>query len=149
MDELVLRRMFVVEENGNAKCSNGWYSISHRLFESAGSRRSFRNRWYRIQSSHGVIYRTLKFSPQLTGSRDSEESEIALDWDGYLILWGGEGKRNAKELLISPASPLALVACAWFFPDPAIRVGIQLAIVLGGASLVLTLVGIALQFLVV
>lgn len=142
---MAIRRRFVVESSGKINVAVGWFALSNVLCSREESTALIRNRWYRLHSNCGTIYRVLRFSPLLNSGIQPEEGEIALDWDGYLELWGQQEKTQPKELIITHVSPLQAVACAWLYPDPAIRIGLQVAIVLGGASVVISIIGFLLR----
>jgi len=124
--------------------SPGWFALSHRYRDATIGALS-RNRWYKIKSCDGSIYRVLRFSPRLRLCTAEREGTIALDWDGCLELWGGHTGGGPRELLITEASVLEKAACAWNYPDPAVRLALQWALVVGATSIVIGVVGIILN----
>ena len=121
--------------------SPGWFALSHK-YRDADAGALCRNRWYRIESCDGTIYRVLRFAPQLRQCTVEREGTIALDWDGCLELWGGHKGGGPRELLITEASVLQKAACAWNYPEPAVRLALQCAFVVGAISIIIGVTGI-------
>jgi len=135
------RARFSIERSGKVPVATGWIALNHRYSTSHGGA-MVRGKWYKIESSSGSVYRVLRFSPLLRHAQGEFGGEVSLDWDSSLELWGGESASEPRELLVTEASLLQSVGCAWRYPDPAVQLSLRFAIVLGGLSLIISSVGL-------
>ena len=117
---------YFAEGNG---IPSGWVCISFRWITDTRDRRKLYGTWVKIQSSHGVSYRVLRFSGSLRGTQASGEGEIVLDWSAWLELSGFS--EDSSDL----ALPLKITRARWyqrpfvgfFHPDPTYRLANLLA----------------------
>lgn len=95
----------------------GWVAISHRYVDDKKQRRKLRGSLVRLKSEHGTVYRTLKFSPRLKFG----ESQMLLDWEGWIALCDPDDERAPVEVEVTPASWYGAVYHSMSHPDPAYR----------------------------
>ena len=79
------RRAFAAQKNMQP-IPVGWAAISWRLAPNKALRRQYHGRLYRIHSEHAGILRIIRFSTNLEGSPGTTNSEIVLDYYGWLEL---------------------------------------------------------------
>jgi len=120
----------------------GWFIVSHRCLPDKKTRRKAHGRWFRIKSSSGVIYRILRFSPNLR-SPGKKDGEIVLDWVGWLDLNDRDEEVSTPlDLEISEVPMWCLPFMVRAHPDPSYR----LAGTLGLVSVVLGVLSVLFAF---
>jgi hypothetical protein len=114
-----------------------------------------RNTWVELKSSGGKVYRTIKGA----GSLDIPRGAVELDYEAVLELnldrqqitsdtASDEASvpfRNC-DLKVRPIWWWEKVVAHWKHPDPAFRVPLQLALILGSLSLITSILGLILGF---
>ena len=118
----------------------GWFVISHRWMLDKKARRLAHGRWFRLTTSHGSIYRVLRFSAKLQGTLGGQ-GEMVIDYPGWLDLIGrAEDSNITAEIDIVPARWWQAGALAVSHPDPSIRLAgwlAMLSVALGSVSILL------------
>lgn len=106
----------------------GWFAVSHRFESDASRRRRLRNKWVRLKSDYGTIYRVLRFAPNLAGGPAAAASDLAVDYQGWWELQG-LNVPELKELSIEirQARLWEIMVAHWHHPDPAQRSAMILA----------------------
>lgn len=121
----------------------GWFVISWRMVPEKGARRKLHGRLFKISCGDRKVYRILRFSTHLRGSRGPTNGEVVIDWPAWLELSDfAEESRDDLELLIEPAPRWHLWRLAFSHPDPAYR----LAAILGLVSVGLGFLSLFLAF---
>ncbi|HUW29349.1 MAG TPA: hypothetical protein VMV97_12145 [Sulfuriferula sp.] len=124
----------------------GWFVISHRWMPEKSNRRLSHGRWFKIKSTHGEVFRILRFSASLEGSPKAGSGQIVIDWPGWLDLFGrADDVDGPIELEFSEARWWQFPRLAVSHPDPTIRLsGLLglLSVVLGVLSAILALVAL-------
>lgn len=124
----------------------GWFVISHRWMPEKLNRRQSHGRWYKIKSSQGVVFRILRFSPNLRGSLSAGSGGIVIDWAGWLDLHGqAEDVDGPIELEFSEARWWQFPRLAVSHPDPTVRLSGLLglgSVALGILSIILAIVAL-------
>lgn len=144
---------FSLTHAGEGRVPVGWFSISHRWHElgsgrgreSKRNRRGLRGRWFSISSYKGTVYRILKYDPTLGITKNHKAGEMGLDWDGRISL--SDHPDGEVRLKVAPVGRLMTLRCAWDHPNPTDRLAFRIALVLGGLSVFLGIVGIGLGLL--
>lgn len=123
-----------------------WFAISSTIEPDVACRRAWTGKWWKISSSKGVIYRTVRFSGYNYLKQDSTTKhwKIVLDYDGWVLLAGeAEDLDSTIDLEIQPLRFWEVLWTTHTHPDPAIRVATWLAYI----SVVLGVFGVVLGFL--
>lgn len=117
--------------------ASGVFVIRHSLIENSRLRRTLHGKWCEIKSDTQSVYRVIQFSPRLKGAaRDDAESEIIIDWQGWLRLSGyAETTPEALPLTIVTLPWWKQIFAAWHHPEPSMRLSSQIALSLGALSL--------------
>lgn len=127
----------------------GWVGISsHWLKYKVGEekykdiRREIYGTWWRIDGPEGSIYRVFRMSPQLKGSNNDQNTQMALDWGGRIGLLGEPNENDVAELTLRPIKCREYLYCIFNYPDPAYilaRLPALVSIFLGILSVILAL----------
>ncbi len=121
----------------------GWFAISHLFVEDKTARRKAYGQWHRIKTTHGTIYRVLRFAPNLKGSAKQGEGEMLIDWNGWLSLTGLGGADDSLEVEVEKAAWWEYFHLAFSHPDPMYRYNATFAFV----GFALGVVSLAVAFL--
>ncbi len=128
---------------GDFEIPAGWFVISHRWISEKDERRQMHGRWFRIKSPKGEIFRILRFSPNLEGSKASGEGEMIVDWPGWIELNGMEAETEKQlGLELKEAKWWNFPQLVMSHPDPVYRLSGFLGLLsvgLGLLSLILAL----------
>lgn len=127
----------------------GWFIISHRLIGDTKDVRQHYGKWHTIKNEKNRrIYRILRFSPTLRGSKRNDNlKEIALDWIGWIDLCDRDEDVDIElKLKISKSTFWQRIFCVGFkHPEPAYRLAHLLAIVSIGLGLLAILFAFLLR----
>ena len=132
------------------------FAVSHLYVKPLSNRRKVRRQWWRIKrkKTNRCIYRTLSFHPPLktekwvlaSEAEPEDNSEIILDWDGWVdLLEDNEKAEECLELSITLVrwwQVIQRAKCLWRHPEPTHRLTNRLGLLslgLGILSIVLTL----------
>jgi hypothetical protein len=63
-----------------------WFTISHRFLEDKVDRRMTTGKWFRLRTTHGTIFRILRFDPQMAYSDKDGKADVFIDYHGWLKL---------------------------------------------------------------
>jgi hypothetical protein len=111
-------------------------------------RRAVHGKWFRLENEHRqAVFRALRFSPNLQGTREKREGDIVIDWPAWIHL-SGQGDEDAEvlSLRIRPATLMErLVLAGIRHPDPTMRLSFGLALLSLGLGLVSLLIAIILS----
>jgi hypothetical protein len=112
----------------------GWFAVSHRfLYDDARSSRRYYGQWHKKSSGNRFVYRCLRLSPNL---KEKPDAQIAIDWDAWCRLAGGDSKKPAK-LSIRKACIFEPMLFGGH-PDPMQRAAYQIAFI----SLLISILGL-------
>jgi len=112
---------------GDSKLTEGWFAVSHHFLDKDSCRsRQYYGQWHRISCNGKFVYRCLRLSPNLR--KDHECSDIALDWDAWCRLTGGDIGDDSAQISIRTASFLEPLIFGGH-PDPSTRTAYQIAFV--------------------
>ena len=96
--------------------------------------------WFRIKNQEREIYRILRFSPNLQGSKKKGDGVICLDWPGWIELSNYEETEKPLDLVLEEAGWWRFPQFVMSHPDPMFRLagflGL-LSVALGLLSLIL------------
>lgn len=124
----------------------GWVAVSWRWIPDKQHRRHAHGKWYRLKSDHGVTYRVLRFSGNLSGSQKTDQWDLVIDWPAWLELSShAEDVPVSLEIELTRTSIWRSPQLAFSHPDPTIRLATGLGVLsfgLGILSLALAVVGI-------
>lgn len=125
----------------------GWFAISWRWIESKSERRRHHARWYKIASTHGTVYRILRFGGALEVDIRNAQGQIAIDWPAWLALSGyAESPNEPLRLTIEPASKWRFWSLAVSHPDPANQLAGKVALLSLGLGILSAILAVwALQ----
>lgn len=113
----------------------GWFAVSWRLFNDTDTRK-LTGKIFRISTSKGSIYRTLRFSADAI-TEDPECSPLYLDYDGWLKLDGYRSDASPKieNVTITQCTKIRSLGAILTYPDPVQRL-------IGWVSLISVIVGL-------
>lgn len=121
----------------------GWFALSFRWTADKNTRRRTHGKLYRLRSPHGTIYRILRYAVPLQGEHETQASDVAIDWPGWLVLQGyREDMEQPLELDITRARVWHWPHFAYSHPDPVTK----LALLLGWLSFVLGVTSMIIAF---
>ena len=120
----------------------GWFVISHRYVQHKKDRRQQHGRWFKLTTSEGVVFRVLRFSPNLAGA-PGKPGEIVIDYPAWLDLYGrAENVDEPLAITIEQASWWEWPKLAVSHPDPSVRLAGWLAVLSFALGVISLLLGI-------
>jgi hypothetical protein len=141
--EGTFKRASLMIQDSRIDLAAGWFAVSHNWVQEKSTRRTDHGKWHRIASDSGVVYRILRFSPNLKRDDKREEGDIVIDWMGWMDLSGRvEDVDQPLSLKVRRAHWWELPRCGLTHPDPSYRLSAALALlsaVLGIVSVVVAL----------
>lgn len=135
-------RKFDKIDTNHKQLELGWFAISHIFIKDKIERRKSYGKWFKIQSNKRIIYRQLKFDPTLKATGDN--SEINLDWDGFIKLHDYEVDSNDNKIFcqIERANYFEILFANLNQPYQGLRAAFVLgliSLIIGVGSLVISL----------
>ncbi|MEI8207393.1 MAG: hypothetical protein WCG03_10985 [Kiritimatiellales bacterium] len=111
---------------GEEGITPGWFAVSHHLLDADQRHsREYYGQWHKISCGRKSVYRCLRLSPNL--KKNASEIEIAIDWDAWCRLAGGDSKKPVK-LSIRKACVFEPMLFGGH-PDPMQRAAYQIAFI--------------------
>lgn len=126
----------------------GWVAVSWRWLPDKRQHRRSHGHWYRLKSDHGVTYRVLRFSGNLSGSEKSKQWDMVIDWPAWLDLSGhAEDVPEALQIELKPTSIWRSPQLAFAHPDPTVRLATGLGVLSFGLGLLSLMLAIGISIL--
>ena len=115
-----------------------YFGVSPMVFENYQIVKKQTGKWFRIKSSEGVIYRAIRYQPQLSAGKKDKAALIALDYEGSRELGFKKNERLILRLEIRNIYPHEYILAVLKHPDPSYR----LASGLGFLALILSIISL-------
>lgn len=146
----IVKAKFNTSTQKNISIKLGWFAVSNHWIDKKKDQRNLYGKWCRIKDleTGKIVYRIIRFSPQLKKNSDENTGEIILDWAARVELDKFDGNEDRDYYLeIIRANCLQAIKAAWIHPDPNQKLFFRIGVSLGAISVLLGILSIILTLI--